>query len=399
MARFQRGCLRTEFRRDGETWVLRYYVTREWDGRRVEHKLAVGLVRDFPSESSAWAEVEKQHLHSQVNNPDFRGRVTFAGLAQHYIATELGEQAEAVAPKSHTTVAVYRRILINRCIPRWGKRAALGLEPLEVEQWLKAIKREEGLENPTLDKVRRVMSLVFKHGQRYGLIPRSEESNPMRFVRCKTTSSYEAMILAPQQTFTVLMHLEEPERTLSLLAASAGLRISECLGLQWQDVSFAESLIHLRRTWTCGRVGVPKTKASHAPVPLHPLLAEFMQGWKNTTPYSQPEDWVFASLRLKGRQPRAANMLAADHLRPAAVKAGVLKEGEKVRFGFHNLRHSLASFLVRTKTDPKTVQARLRHSDVRTTLQLYAHSVTEDRLAAQGQVLQAILHKGSTAVN
>ena len=399
MARFQRGCLRTEFRRDGETWVLRYYVTREWDGRRVEHKLAVGLVRDFPSESSAWAEVEKQHLHSQVNNPDFRGRVTFAGLAQHYIATELGEQAEAVAPKSHTTVAVYRRILINRCIPRWGKRAALGLEPLEVEQWLKAIKREEGLENPTLDKVRRVMSLVFKHGQRYGLIPRSEESNPMRFVRCKTTSSYEAMILAPQQTFTVLMHLEEPERTLSLLAASAGLRISECLGLQWQDVSFAESLIHLRRTWTCGRVGVPKTKASHAPVPLHPLLAEFMQGWKNTTPYSQPEDWVFASLRLKGRQPRAANMLAADHLRPAAVKAGVLKEGEKVRFGFHNLRHSLASFLVRTKTDPKTVQALLRHSDVRTTLQLYAHSVTEDRLAAQGQVLQAILHKGSTAVN
>ena len=41
-----------------------------------------------------------------------------------------------------------------------------------------------------------------------------------------------------------------------------------------------------------------------------------------------------------------ANMLAEDHLRPAAVKAGVLKEGEKARFGFHNLRHSLASFLV-----------------------------------------------------
>jgi integrase len=294
---------------------------------------------------------------------------------------------------------VYRRILLNRCIPRWGKRAALGLEPLEVEQWLKAIKREEGLEYPTLDKVRRVMSLVFKHGQRYGLIPRSEESNPMRFVRCRTTSSYEAMILAPQQAFAVLMHLEDPERTLTLLAASTGLRISECLGLQWQDVSFAESLIRLRRTWTCGRVGVPKTKASHAPVPLHPLLAEFMQGWKNATPYSEPEDWVFASLRLKGRQPRVANMLVADHLRPAAVKAGALKEGEKVRFGFHNLRHSLASFLVRTKTDPKTVQALLRHSDVRTTLQLYAHSISEDRLAAQGQVLQAILQTGSKAVN
>ena len=92
-------------------------------------------------------------------------------------------------------------------------------------------------------------------------------------------------------------------------------------------------------------------------------------------------------------------MLVQDHLRPAAIAAGVLTEDDLVRFGFHNLRHSLASFLVRSKTDPKTVQALLRHSDVKTTLQLYAHSVSEDRLAAQGQVLGAILQSGSTAVN
>jgi hypothetical protein len=66
---------------------------------------------------------------------------------------------------------------------------------------------------------------------------------------------------------------------------------------------------------------------------------------------------------MKGEQPRAANMLVSDYLRPAAAKAGVLSsvtngEGQLVendprRFGFHNLRHSLASFLVRTKTDPE----------------------------------------------
>jgi integrase len=92
-------------------------------------------------------------------------------------------------------------------------------------------------------------------------------------------------------------------------------------------------------------------------------------------------------------------MLVKDHLRPAAVKAEVLTEDDPRRFGFHNLRHSLASFLVRSKTDPKTVQALLRHSDVKTTLQLYAHSVSEDRIAAQGQVLGAILQSGSAAVN
>ena len=105
---------------------------------------------------------------------------------------------------------------------------------------------------------------------------------------------------------------------------ATGLRISECLGLQWQDVGFAEGMIHVRRTWTCGRVGLPKSKASRAPVPLHPLLAEFMFHWKQVTAYSEPSDWVFPSLRLKGKQPRVANMLVEDYLRPAAMKAGIL---------------------------------------------------------------------------
>lgn len=281
----------------------------------------------------------------------------------------------------------------------------MSIQPLEIEQWLKGLKREESLENPTLDRTRRVMNLVYKHGQRYGLIPRSEESNPLRFVRCKTTSDYEALIITPQQAFALLLNMPHPERTLTLLASGTGLRISECLGLQWADVDFDDSQIHVRRTWTLGKVGNPKSKASKAPVPLHPLLAEFMQTWKQHTPYSQPADWVFPSMKLKGKQPRVSNMLVKCYVRLAAAKAGILSspldakgkivEDDPRRFGFHNLRHSLASFLVRSKTDPKTVQALLRHSDVRTTLQLYAHSVTEDRLAAQELALQAILGSGT----
>ncbi len=115
------------------------------------------------------------------------------------------------------------------------------------------------------------------------------------------------MILSPKQAFAVMLNLPEPERTLTLLAAGTGLRISECLGLQWQDVSFAEAVIYVRRTWTCGQVGLPKSKASKAPVPLHPLLAEFILRWQRQTPYSQSSDWVFPSFKLKGRQPRVAN--------------------------------------------------------------------------------------------
>jgi hypothetical protein len=109
--------------------------------------------------------------------------VRFGDLAQHYRLHELGDQSNAVEPKSQTTIAGYERILKNRMLDKWGKRDALGIQPLQVEQWLRALKVEEGLENPTLDKVRRVMILVYKHGQRYGLIPRTAEAKPMRFVR------------------------------------------------------------------------------------------------------------------------------------------------------------------------------------------------------------------------
>jgi len=396
--RRQQGWLKEEKRSQGEIWVLFFRTVRKSGGKRVENKIPIGLVKDFPDKSCAWAEVERQHLH--INQVDLRGCVTFADLAHHYAEHELVEPSESIHPKAHTTIRAYERALHNRLLPRWGNRVALSVEPLKVEQRLESLKSEEGLANPTLDKTRRVMSLVYKHSHRYGLIPRNQESNPMRFVRCKTTSDYEAMILTPEQSYAVLFNLREPERTLTLLAAGTGLRISECLGLQWQDVSFADAVIQVRRTWTCSQVGWPESKASIGPVPLHPLLAQFMFRWKGKTPYSQPTDWVFASFRCKGRKPRVANMLVEDYLRPAAVKAGILSshrddEGRLVdddprRFGFHNLRQSLASFLVRIRTDPKTVQTLLRHSDVKLTLQCYTHSVSEDRMAAAGAMLGAI---------
>jgi hypothetical protein len=99
MARFQRGSLRIESRKKGNTWVLRYFVTRDSDGRRVEHKIPIGLVQDLPAESAVWAQVERQHL--QLNEPDYKPRLTFTYLARHFMEHELGEQTEATDPKSH----------------------------------------------------------------------------------------------------------------------------------------------------------------------------------------------------------------------------------------------------------------------------------------------------------
>lgn len=83
------------------------------------------------------------------------------------------------------------------------------------------------------------------------------------------------------------------------------------------------------------------------------------------------------------------SMLAADHLRPAAIKAGVnLKPGQ--RFAFHNIRHSLATFLVSRGKDVKTIQELLRHAKASTTLDLYSQAIDAPKLAAQEEIAVAI---------
>ena len=55
--RRQRGWLKKETRSQGETWVLFFRTTRKADGKRVENKIPIGLVRDLPEETRAWAEI------------------------------------------------------------------------------------------------------------------------------------------------------------------------------------------------------------------------------------------------------------------------------------------------------------------------------------------------------
>ena len=135
--------------------------------------------------------------------------------------------------------------------------------------------------------------------------------------------------------------------------------------------------------------GASEDRRLRGPCALTDLLADCLRNWHRETMYGRPTDWIFASTRSKGKKPRSSSVLTWDHLRPAAIAAGVkLKKGQ--RFGFHNFRHGLASWLVNQGTDVKTVQGLLRHSNVSTTLGLYAHRVNSSMMAAQDSVMRAI---------
>ena len=129
---------------------------------------------------------------------------------------------------------------------------------------------------------------------------------------------------------------------------------------------------------------------------MHETVAALLQGWRQETPYSKDSDFVFPSFKLHGKQPRLGSMIAQDYIRPAAVAAGVIRE-DCPRFGFHNLRHGLSTFLIGNGHDPVVVQRMLRQSHVDMTMH-YVHNSREAR-NAQAQFIERFLPNGTVLGN
>jgi integrase len=179
------------------------------------------------------------------------------------------------------------------------------------------------------------------------------------------------------------------EWTLALVHAATALRPEEAFGLKWLDVDGLNGQINIRRGWSKGKETPGKNEGSMTQVVMHLALAQALKAWRQESRYSRDEDWVFASDRSKGKTPRSACGTGQDYLRPAAVKAGVIPAGYKGRFGWHNLRHSLATFLAASEVNLPVIQSILRHSKPSTTA-LYTHRVNAAQLAAQAKFLDAI---------
>jgi integrase len=388
MIREHRGSLKVEERLGGAVWVLRFKVTRESDHERVERTRVIGRVQDFPTEAQAFAEAERLRLYT-IEPGSKRGILTFAILAEYYLQ-ELKKVPESKKrrPKAASTIEDRERIIRKRLLPRFGDSEALKIKPSEIKGWLESAQDKEDLENSTVDKIRRVMHLVYSMAQANDLIPRTVEANPVAHVHVATITEYEAILVTPQQAWNVICRMQAFVRLLTLLVAVTGLRIGEVLALRWKHVDWNNFRIQVVSNFVRGKFGEPKSHASKKPVVLHSLVMGLLKNWRETTAYAGDEDFVFASDRLKGKRPRVPNMLVEDHLRPAAKQVIDIPPGH--RFGFHNLRHALTSFLVEIGTDSKTIQDMLRWADPSILLKVYAHSRMDKRMEAQAKMIDAM---------
>lgn len=276
---------------------------------------------------------------------------------------------------------------------------AAEIKPLEIESWFETLTSPStGLSWGTITKLKSLMGQVFKHAQRHELVPATVDAggrptNPVLLARSESKSSYEAIVVSPEQMIVILAELDKPETqlewTLALVHAATALRPEEAFGLKWFDIDWKNGHINIRRGWSKGKITEGKNEGSMTQVVMHPALAQALDQWRRASRYHRDSDWVFASAKAKGKKPRSAGVAGQDYLRPAAVKAGVIPEGYKGRFGWHNLRHSLATFFAANDVNLPVIQSILRHAKPTTTA-VYTHRVNNAQMAAQEKFLNAI---------
>jgi len=160
------------------------------------------------------------------------------------------------------------------------------------------------------------------------------------------------VVLSCQEVHRLLAAVDNlKHRTILKVLYAAGLRLSEALHLQLQDVDSQRRVLHVRHGKGAKDRYVPLSQT---------LLEQLREYWK----VYRPSDWLFP-----GQNPDSPLSLAAlqSVCRDAAARAGLSK-----RVSPHTLRHCFATHLLEAGTDLKTIQVLLGHRSLSTT-SLYLH--------------------------
>ena len=192
------------------------------------------------------------------------------------------------------------------------------------------------------------------------------QSNPAksRRITIPSTKKKERQALSPEQLRLIIAQISQKltdvtERRLMALLLFTGMRRGEVMGLRWEDIDFERRLIAVNRavSYTTNQpiISTPKTKSGKRVIPLDDQLADFLMPHLET------------GYVIGGKEPPTL-MVTRRLLRNLEKKIDM--------FGAtpHVFRHSYISALAEAGVDLKTIQQISGHSNVTTTMGIYAHT-------------------------
>lgn len=145
-----------------------------------------------------------------------------------------------------------------------------------------------------------------------------------------------------------------------------GLRISETFALTRDDFDFEKQIIYVNKKMVYANLRKHelyikeemKTKSSKSMIPFHTSLQKIIKEWFNKHPY----DYVISDHKGYLMNPKQIE-----------YSLWMISKELGIDFHYHMLRHTLATNLVKNGADLKSTQEIMRHANISTTMNIYAH--------------------------
>jgi integrase len=153
------------------------------------------------------------------------------------------------------------------------------------------------------------------------------------------------------------------------------------------DVDFVRGVVHPVRQYADQPL---KTAGSAAPIPIPRELTLLL----SAAVAHHPSEWLVPRSINGGDRPCSPNTVEK-----AVRDARATVPGLPEKFCFQDLRHYLASLLIASGADIKTVQARMRHATAATTLDVYGHLWPDADESTRAAVGAAIAARRETAAD
>jgi len=248
-----------------------------------------------------------------------------------------------------------------------------------INKWFKILKNYRIINNYT--------SLVFKHGMKLGII----KDNPTQLVTIPNRKE-EVDNEKPENYYTrdelisFLDHVDKPDNakwyTIFRLLAFSGCRKGEILALTWEDLNFKKNTLSITKTLTLGLenkliIQPPKTKKSKRVLSMDEKTMIIMKEWKKR----QAQDMLKFGFNTMNKNQLVFTNLKNEYINPQKIGQKIEAFCKKIDHKVitpHGFRHTHCSLLFEAGATIKEVQDRLGHSDVQTTMNIYAH-VTEKK--------------------
>jgi len=197
-------------------------------------------------------------------------------------------------PRRASTQHGYLSWLNNYILPEWGDGARTNAQARPAELWLQTLT----LSPKSKAHIRGLMRIRWDYAMWAGHVP--TQRNPMELVTVKgaTLRTRKPRSLTAEQFRHLLVAFGDAVRfrTFAFVAVSLGLRVSEVLGLKWQDVNWLEKTITIERGVVRQIVDDVKSRHSAKTMAIDGELLEVLKHWHRLP--SSPHLKTGYSLRL-----------------------------------------------------------------------------------------------------